>query len=180
LNKVLKDDGSPKQSMLGKAWLTDSLLKAGGEDYKFQNLPKWFWRWLDDNGDLVPDKWAPKEDTESRRVKGVIVTPDRDGHCMIRCFFMGAFESFPDRIEYLVTLLTTTPCRLPIHDRPPVVPTALPKPLARATLVGGRVMARRWTGRCGVASHATWLRRDPLTSTSVYVKWLRTPTQNWT
>jgi hypothetical protein len=45
----------------------------------------------------------------------VIVTPDRDGDCMIRCFFMGAFESFPDRIHDLVRLLTTTPCRDPNH-----------------------------------------------------------------
>jgi hypothetical protein len=35
---------------------------------------------------------------------------------MIRCFLVGAFESFPDRIHDLVRLLTTTPCRLPTHD----------------------------------------------------------------
>ena len=117
LNKVLKDDGSPKQSMLGKPWLTDSLLKAGGEDCRSQSLPRWFLGWLDDNDnqEWVADKWAPKKAPDSDRVKAVLVTPDRDGDCMIRCFFMGAFESFPDRIQDLVRLLTTTPCRDPNH-----------------------------------------------------------------
>jgi hypothetical protein len=119
LNKVLNLDVSPKPKMLGgDPWRTEPLLNAGGDDCKSQSLPRWFWGWLDNHEEpWVPDKWAPKKAPDSDRVKAVLVTPEYDGDCMIRCFFMGAFESFPHRIGDLVRLLTTTPCRVPNHTK---------------------------------------------------------------
>jgi hypothetical protein len=101
--------------MLRDPWLTNALLNSRGDDFKPQKLPAWFTKWLQQYPQ--DKKWVPKEFTESGGVKGVVVTPDYDGDCMIRCFLMGAFESFPHRIVDLVTLLTTPPCRLPTHDR---------------------------------------------------------------
>jgi hypothetical protein len=66
-------------------------------------------------GQPEEEKWLPDQ-TGGGGVKGMVLTPEYDSDCMFRCFLMGAFERFLDRIVPLVPLHTSTPCRLPGHD----------------------------------------------------------------